>query len=45
MKLHQVTGRSIALAAGLALAMSAYAQTRHDEKPHGTPKKAEVEKK
>jgi hypothetical protein len=29
-----------ALAIGLALSAGPYAQTRHDEKPHGPPKKA-----
>jgi hypothetical protein len=28
------------LATGLALSAGSYAQTRHDEKPHGPPKKA-----
>jgi hypothetical protein len=32
--------RSLAVAAALALGMSAYGQTRHDDKPHGPPKKA-----
>ena len=32
--------KAIALTAGLAIAMNAHAQTRHDEKPHGPPKKA-----
>ena len=31
--------KAIAVALGLALAGAGAAQTRHDEKPHGTPKK------
>ena len=31
---------AIAAAIGLALGSAAYAQARHDEKPHGTPGKA-----
>ena len=31
---------AVALSVGLALGASAYAQGRHDEKPHGPPKKA-----
>lgn len=30
--------KAIAIAIGLALAGAGVAQTRHDEKPHGTPK-------
>lgn len=34
--------RLLAIAAGLTLGMAAQAQTRHDDKPHGPPKKAVV---
>lgn len=32
--------RLLAVAAGLAIGTMVYGQTRHDEKPHGPPKKA-----
>ena len=32
--------RTLILAVGLSLSAAPYAQTRHDEKPHGPPKKA-----
>jgi hypothetical protein len=39
-QMKKVAIRTLVLAVGLSLSAAPYAQTRHDEKPHGTPKKA-----
>ena len=38
--MNRTTIGALALAAGLAMSAAPYAQTRHDEKPHGAPQKA-----
>lgn len=40
MKLKKLVGIAAASVAIVAMGMPAQAQTRHDEKPHGPPKKA-----
>lgn len=40
MNLNHLAGRAIVLASAVAFGATAYAQARHDEKPHGPPKKA-----
>lgn len=45
MKLKKLMGIAAASVVIAAIGMPAQAQTRHDEKPHGAPVKADAEKK